>query len=305
MNYEKSFITMSDGKEIMFHSWTGEEDPKAVVVISHGMAEHVGRYAAFAEHLVSRGFAVFGEDHRGHGLSAVGRYGYLADRKGFFRVVDDIHEEILSLRERYPDAKFFLFGHSFGSFISQCYIEKYASTIDGCILCGTAGPRKALIAAGHILAGIVSALGGKKRPSKLLNAMAFGSYNKRIPDRKTDFDWLSRDEMQVNAYMGDGECGFLCTGGFFCDMFSGFKYIHKNSHIKEIPEGLPLFFIAGTADPVGSYGQTVEDLVRIYRDKGIRDVELKLYEGARHELLNETNRAEVIADITTWLENHC
>ena len=161
MNYEKSFITMSDGKEIMFHSWTGEESPKAIVVISHGMAEHVSRYNDFAAMLVSRGFAVFGEDHRGHGESAVGRYGYLADKNGFFRVVDDIHEEILNLRQTYPETKIFLFGHSFGSFISQCYIEKYASSIDGCILCGTAGPRKGLIAAASVLAGIVSALGGK------------------------------------------------------------------------------------------------------------------------------------------------
>lgn len=305
MNYEKSFITMSDGKEIMFHSWTGEESPKAIVVISHGMAEHVSRYNDFAAMLVSRGFAVFGEDHRGHGESAVGRYGYLADKNGFFRVVDDIHEEILNLRQTYPETKIFLFGHSFGSFISQCYIEKYASSIDGCILCGTAGPRKGLIAAASVLAGIVSALGGKKRPSKFLNAVAFGSYNDRIPDKKTMFDWLSRDEKQVNAYMGDGECGFLCTGGFFCDMFKGFKYIHKNSHIKAIPESLPVFFIAGTADPVGSYGQTVQNLVEIYKNNGIRDVELKLYEDARHELINETNREEVIADVISWLETHC
>ena len=305
MNYEKSFITMSDGKEIMFHSWTGENAPKAVVVISHGMSEHVSRYNDFASVLVSKGFDVFGEDHRGHGESAVGRYGYLADKNGFFRVVEDIHEEILSLHERYPDTKIFLFGHSFGSFVSQCYIEKYASSIDGCILCGTAGPRKALISVALVLARIVAFIGGKKRPSKFLNKIAFGSYNERITDKKTDFDWLSRDEKQVNAYMGDGECGFLCTSGFFCDMFKGFKYIHKNSHIKEIPEYLPVFFITGTADPVGTYGETVQNLVDIYKNNGIKDVDHKLYEGARHELINETNRDEVISDVISWLENHC
>lgn len=310
MKYEKIVMKMSDGNENTVHSWIPDGAVKGVVVLSHGMSEHASRYGGFGEALAREGYALYGEDHRGHGETALnaqkngsGRLGYLADKDGFFRVVDDIHEEVLKVREMYPGKKIVLFGHSFGSFVSQCFIEKYADSIDGCVLCGTAGPRPAVIAGGKILASVIAPFKGRKNVSVFVDRMAFGAYNKRIRNPRTLFDWLSRDNAQVDKYMVDDLCGFECTVGFFLDMFSGLSYIHKSSHMKAIPQNLPVLFIAGTGDPVGDYGETVKNLAEIYNKNGMKNVTLKLYPEARHELLNEINRAEIEQDVLNWIKS--
>ena len=310
MIYSKDKMKMSDGAINVIHKWLPDGDVSSgVVVLSHGMAEHASRYERFASLLTNEGFALFAEDHRGHGETALlakesgtGFLGYLADKDGFFRVVDDIHEEVEEAKKAYPGKKVFLFGHSFGSFVSQCFIEKYGSSIDGCILCGTAGPRYAMVKAASIVGGIVKLFTGKKHVSKFMDKMAFGSYNARIPSPRTPFDWLSRDEKQVDAYIADEYCGFVCTIGFFCDMFAGLSYIHTKPHIAMIPLELPIHFIDGTGDPVGDYAESVKNLYNIYRSNGIKDVTIKLFEDARHELLNETNKEEVEADVISWLK---
>ena len=314
MEYGTEQLTMSDGNVNVIHHWIPEGDAsslKGVVILSHGMAEHAKRYERFGSVLAEKGFALYGEDHRGHGETAKlaksagkGDFGYLADKNGFFRVVDDIHEEVLMLKNRYPGKKIFLFGHSFGSFISQCFIEKYASDINGCVLCGTAGPRGALVSVAKCVGSIVSAFTGKQKPSKFMDSLAFGSYNARIPSPRTPFDWLSRDEAQVDRYIADDWCGFVCTTGFFCDMFAGLTYVHNKANMAAIPSGLPVLFIDGTGDPVGDYSKTVSALADIYRTNGMDDVSVKLYEDARHELLNETNHEEVEKDVLSWIESH-
>lgn len=309
MLYEKKNLTMSDGNENVVHIWHPDGDVKACVVLSHGMAEHASRYERFADALTSLGFALYAEDHRGHGETAAlaedkksGKRGYLADKDGFFRVVDDIHEEISFVKKNHPGKKIFLFGHSFGSFVSQCFIEKYGAEIDGCVLCGTAGPRNGLVAFAKCVGGLVALFGGKKRVSKFVNALSFGSYNSRIKNPRTLFDWLSRDNAEVDKYIEDEWCGFLCTTGFFCDMFAGLSFIHKKENMAAVPKNLPVLFIDGSGDPVGDYGKTVQNLFEIYRQNGMEDVRLKMYEEARHELLNETNRDEITSDVIGWME---
>jgi alpha-beta hydrolase superfamily lysophospholipase len=311
MKYASEKMTMSDGNVNVVHHWLPDGEVNAVVVLSHGMAEHAARYERFGSLLSEKGIALYAEDHRGHGETAKlaeengsGKFGYLADKDGFFRVADDIHEEILNARKLYPGKKVFLFGHSFGSFISQCVIEKYGSDLDGVILCGTAGPQKALVGAGKCVGNLVKLFKGKKNISKFIDSMAFGAYNKKIENLRTTYDWLSRDNEQVDKYIADPWCGFTCTVGFFCDMFAGFTYIHNDAHIKQIPNSLPVLFIDGTGDPVGSYGATVQNLHDIYKANGVNDLEIKLYENARHELLNETNKEEVESDVIAWLTSH-
>lgn len=307
MKYEMIKLTMSDGNVNVVHSWKPART-EAVVVLSHGMAEHASRYEGFAAALSAHNIALIAEDHRGHGETAkiakengTGDFGYLADKNGFFRVTEDIHEEVEYAKQIYPGKKVFLFGHSFGSFVTQCYIEKYGDSLDGVIICGTAGPRKGLFAVGKCVGGICR-LFGKKRVNKFMDKLSFGTYNARIKDAKTPFDWLSRDEEEVAKYINDPWCGFVCTSGFYSDLFSGLTYIHKNRNMKKIPQNLPVFFIDGTGDPVGNYADTVTKLCSIYKKNGIKTVDIKFYEDARHELLNEINRDEVTADVVEWLE---
>lgn len=310
MKYELKKVTMSDGNVNAFHSWLPEGEIKACMIISHGMAEHGKRYERFADVMTKSGYAVYCEDHRGHGetakmavASGTGKFGYLADKKGFFRVVDDIHEEVGKLKEWHPGKKIVLFGHSFGSFVTQCFIEKYGKDIDSVVICGTAGPAYALVGFASVIGAVVNVFAPRKKVSKFMDKAAFGAYNNKIKKPRTQVDWLSRDEAEVDKYIADDWCGFVCTVGFYRDLFAGLTFIHKKNHMKMVPADLPVLFIDGTADPVGAYSKTVVKLSEIYKANGVRDVTLKLYEDARHELLNETNRDEITQDVLSWVES--
>ena len=299
MSYACKELTMSDGNINCFHSWLPDGEPEALVLLSHGMTEYAFRYAPFGEFLNGKGIALFAEDHRGHGKTAeraekdgTGCFGYLADRNGFFRVVDDIMEEARLLRAQYPGKKLFLFGHSFGSFIAQCFIERYGDLVDGCILCGTAGPRS-VVSFGRAVVTAITALSGRKRVSPLIGALTMGSYGD---------DWLSRDHELLARYMADPWCTFKCKNGFYVDMLTGLCCIHRKKNLAAIPKGLPVFLIAGTGDPVGDYGKSVQTLYDCYRKLPLADVSIKLYDGAKHELLNEINRDEVMNDVLAWMQ---
>lgn len=311
MKYESEKITMSDNNIVVVHHWLPEGNIKAVVLLSHGMVEHATRYEYLAQFLTERGYALYAEDHRGHGETGtlaqengIGQLCYLADKDGFFRVVDDIHEEALMLKNRYPGKKLFLLGHSFGSFVSQCFIEKYGDCLDGVIICGSAGPRLPLTHTAKFIALLNKTFCGKKHTSKFIDKLAFGSYNDKIQDKFSNYAWLSRDKDNVEKYVNDPLCGMVCTSQFYYDMFTGLCWIHTKKHMAQIPVNLPVFFIAGAADPVGDYGKSVQNIYNVYVKNGIKDVKIKLYEGARHELFNEINKDEVINDVISWLDEH-
>ncbi len=297
------YQTMTDGVSIALHQWLPKKHPKAVIHIIHGMAEHALRYDDIAEDACKRGFTVFAPDLRGHGktIGAESIRGNLADKHGFKRVVDDQKEINEEIKKIYPDVPVIILGHSFGSFITQSYIEHYGNTVNACILSGSAGPNP-IIGTASIIAKLNILFYGKKHISKLMNSLSFGSYNKGIKKPKTKFDWLSRDENEVEKYIKDDLCGFICTTGFYGDLMYGLKSIHKPENIAKIPKELPILIAAGSADPVSSGGKTLKKLCSIYEKYGIKNIELKLYESARHEILNEINREEVKADIFTWIE---
>ncbi len=299
MSYECKELTMSDGNVNCFHCWLPDGEVQSLVLLSHGMTEYAFRYAHFGEFLNGKGVALFAEDHRGHGKTAeraekegTGCFGYLADRNGFFRVVDDIMEEATMLRSQYPGKKLFLFGHSFGSFIAQGFIEQYGTLVDGCILCGTAGPRL-VVYPGLLLVKLITAFSGAKNISPLIGALTMGNFGD---------DWLSRDKELLSKYANDPWCTFRCRNGFYVDMLSGLCAIHRKKNLSAIPKALPLLLIAGTGDPVGDYGKSVQDLYDCYRKLSLSDSSIKLYEGAKHELLNETNKAEVMNDMYEWMK---
>lgn len=294
----------SDGKSIYVRHWLPEGEPKALILVAHGMAEHGARYERFAEKLTQAGFAVWVPDHRGHGKTAAeGELGYLADKEGFRRVIDDLHEIAVQASTTCSGLPLFLFGHSMGSFLSQGYIGLYGQGLAGCVLSGTSGPMPAaLLMGGKTVAAIGCLFRGRHALAPLADKMSFGSYNDAFKPTRTKFDWLSRDEAEVDKYVADPLCGFVCTYGFFKDFLDGLGFIHEPATMARIPTSLPVYLVAGGADPVGAASGAVEALAGIYRKSGMKDVEMKLYEGGRHEILNETNRTEVMADVLAWLE---
>ncbi len=295
---------MSDGETVVCHVWIPESEATAAILISHGMGEYAGRYERFARAATERGYAVFAPDHRGHGETAGSpdRFGYLADGDGFSRVRDDLAEIADRIETRFPGMALMLLGHSFGSLVAQHFIETYGARLRACVLSGTRGPNRAESFFGHLAAVAVSRAVGRRTPSPLLDRLAFGANNSRFPDRKSEGAWLSRDEEEVRKYEESPLTGFVCAAGFYEDLTAGLMKIHAPAALARIPRDLPVLLASGSDDPVGGYGKTVSDLARRYRAMGMEDVTLSLYPGARHEILNETNRDEVTADILGWLD---
>lgn len=309
----KNFLKkMSDGYELWVNRWApdAEEEIKGVIELHHGLAEHSMRYDRLGSILAENGYVFNAYDMRGHGHTAenaekngTGKFGKLADKDGFNRVVEDLNEMIESLKAEYPEKPVILLGHSFGSFVSQGYIEKYSQNITACTLCGTAGPQNALVAGGHALAAIVKFFRGKNAVVPLLSHLSFDGYNKRIQNPKGPNDWLSANEENVEMYEADKWCGIPLTVSFFYDMTAGLKQIHKAQNIKKISNDLPINFIYGKEDPVGSYGETIQNLYNIYKTNGVKKLTIKGYDGDRHEIFNERDNETVEKDFLDWVSS--
>ena len=307
----KSFMMkMDDGYELCLNRWQPDSDDeiKGVIQLHHGLAEHSLRYDRFGSILAEQGYVLNAYDMRGHGRTAenadkngTGIFGKLADKKGFDRAVLDLKAVTDNLKQDFPGKKTILLGHSFGSFVAQGFIEEYGKEIDGCILCGTAGPRPGLVAMGSLAAHVITFFTGKNKCLPLLEKLSFGSYNEKINPIRTKCDWLSKNELNVDMYMMDNWCGFPLTNSFYCSMLEGLAKIHKSSNMKKIPASLPLLFIWGSDDPVGSYGKTIRQLIEIYKSNGLQKIEQKEYEGDRHEILNENDKEKVENDIIEWI----
>jgi alpha-beta hydrolase superfamily lysophospholipase len=278
------------------------------------MAEHSLRYDRLARRLGERGIEVWAADQRGHGKTADpsvndpgrgGLLGHCADRDGFFKVAADNDRISTVIKETYPDTPLFLLGHSWGSFIAQAYIEARSERLAGCILSGTRGPDGLQVSLGAPFMALIAAFRGCRKGSRLAHSLGDGSYNKPFRPNRTAFDWLSRDEKEVDTYAGDPLSGKLCSSGFYRDLLGGLKEIHRPKAMDRIRRDLPIYIFAGSADPVGDMGKSPTALVNAYRSLGIQDLEFVLYPDARHETLNETNREEVTGNLLAWLLRHC
>lgn len=302
------YLTASDGVSITVNHWTADGEPikpAGVIQIVHGMAETALRYEETAAELVKTGYEVYAADLRGHGKAALedNSLGY-AGRDGHNQMVRDMIQLGGEIRRQHAEPiPLFLFGHSMGSFLTQKMMYTAPELYNGFLLSGTCGPRS-MLAIGERLARLQCSLQGERKPSLLLNGMVFGPYNRRFLPIRTPFDWLSRDTSEVDKYIEDPCCGQLCTAGFFRDFFGLLRQIHRPANMKRLPLDKPVLLLAGTMDPVGLYGKGAQRLIDCYKTLGIRDFTWKFYEGARHELLHETNHAEVLSDLTGWLQSH-
>lgn len=305
---KEEFYYNSQDKKSKLHAVRYTPDDKesirGIVQIVHGMAEYAERYEEFARFLTDRGFVVVGEDHMGHGKSVgrEGRYGYFCGQDPAAVLVRDVHRLKKATAGLYPNIPYVIVGHSMGSFIVRNYMFRYGTGIDAAVIMGTGLPHKAVLALSRTVAAIQGMICGSEKKAKLLDKLVFGSYNRRIETPRTPFDWLSRDGERVEQYMNDPMCGFVFTINGFRTLFELISPLYHRENLERIPKRLPVLLLSGDADPVGGYGKGVRKTYISLRAAGLENIKVKLYKDGRHELLNDTNRQEVMQDIYNWIE---
>jgi alpha-beta hydrolase superfamily lysophospholipase len=297
-----SFQTV-DGANLHVSGWV-IENPKAIVQILHGMAEYGSRYGRLAQALAGAGYSVYAHDHRGHGQSIPegGSPGHMADSDSWNRIVEDAHGVNREIAKRHRDLPIIILGHSMGSFVLQQLLFERPNDMVAAALSGSNGKPPPIAMLGKLLARIERVRVGKGNPSPVLQKLTFGEYNKPFEPARTEFDWLSRDPDEVDKYVADPLMGFAVSTQSWLDLLNALDRISKPSNVAKVPKDKPLYLFAGDQDPVGDNGKGMKNLYDAYKRAAIFDVRLKLYPGARHETLNETNRQEVTEDLIAWCD---
>lgn len=303
-------------KDFYFNSSTGKNkiharmcvpdaEPRAIVQIIHGIAEYIDRYDEFMSFLADNGIIAVGTDHLGHGKSIESeeQTGFFAYDNGWDYVVRDEDVLRLAMHENYPELPIIVFGHSMGSFMTRTLLIRYPDAFNAAIISGTGNQGAALVNGGLFMGNLVTGLKGAHHYSKFLNNLAFGSYNKIYDNPKTEYDWLSRDEANVQKYIDDPLCGFIPSCSLFRDMMTGVKFITNKKNLTAMNKDMPVYFMSGDMDPVGECGKGVQKAYNNFLEAGMKDVSIKLYPGGRHEMLNEINKDEVYTDILAWLDS--
>lgn len=276
---------------------------RAVLQISHGMQEHIKRYDEFASYLAERGILVVGNDHLGHGdsLNCEENRGFFCEQNGNKAVLEDMDKLKIIIKKDYPNVPYFMLGHSMGSYLLRQYMHEYDSNMQGAIIVGTGYQPYALLLSGFLLTKSIAAVKGYHHRSNLVNNLAIGGYNKSFEPCRTSVDWLSRDEKIVDEYLSDKKINFIFTLNAYYNMFKGIITLYDNKNLEKISKNLPLLLISGQNDPVGNFGKDVKKLFEIYKNFGFKDVSMKLYEGSRHEIINEIDRKTVYEDVFNWM----
>jgi alpha-beta hydrolase superfamily lysophospholipase len=290
-----------DGVSLFIHRWLPEHAPKAVVQIAHGWAEHAARYAGVAEALCQKGYAVYADDHRGHGRTAMtpADLGFFADNDGWNKCVDDLWQLNQRIRTDLSRTPIAILGHSLGSFMVQQFICDHGDAVVAAVLSGSNGRPPAIAPLGLWFARLERLRVGAHGKSPRLQRLFFGAFNKPFSPARTPFDWLSRDPAEVDKYIADPLCGFDSQVQLFIDILQGLPALSRSSRQARIPKTLPIYIFRGSADPVG---ENIDQLRAAYRAAGLRNVTYQLYPGGRHETLNEINRDAVTRDLIAWLD---
>ncbi len=302
---KEEFYYDSRDKKSKVHAikWEPEGEIKCILQIVHGMAEHIDRYDEFASYMAKRGVLVVGNDHLGHGKTAMNKesQGYFAKKDGVTILVKDIHRLKKIMEQENIGKPYFLLGHSMGSFLTRVYLTRYGSGIQGGIIVGT-GYRSALeLMAGKGAVFIMARLRGWNYRSSLIDHLAFARANKRIRPKRTRMDWLSRDRKVVDKFLKDEYCGFTFTLNGFFTLFQMLSLLNNKKELKKMPKDLPVCFLAGLEDPIGNFGKGVKKVYGQFQSLGMKNISLKLYKQDRHEILNEPDRMDVYKDIYHWL----
>lgn len=302
---EFTFPSVSGLADIHCASYLPEDGAvKVVMQIAHGMAEHLERYEPFAEVLCENGIALYINDHLGHGQSIKNKdeLGYFGEKDGWQNFIEDCHKLTLIAKEENPDVPYIFFGHSMGSFVARAYTLKYADEITGAVYCGTSGPNPAA-GAGIMLTNMIIKLKGTHHRSKLIDKIGFGAYNSKFEGR-TPFDWLSRDNDQVDKYIADELCGYLFTACGYRDLFSLLSFVSSKEWFDKLDKKLPILIISGAMDPVGDYSKGINKVKELLSQSGKENVKAILYPDARHEILNERACFDTVCeDVISWIKS--
>ncbi len=297
---DKFQIVSRNGDTLKGHSWI-IKDNIANIIIMEGMEEHCSRYDAFAQYLNKEGFSVYALDTYGQGenvnpdLSNIGIW----PEDGFNKQVLAVDSLVEQLKETGKPT--YLFSHSMGSFMCQSYISVFSGHVEKVVLCGS-GSKNPALGAGYLLAKMINNKKNKNQKAKLLNKLMFGSFNKKIKNPRTDYDWLSVNEANVDKYIADPLCGFGPTNGFCLEFIKGMKPLHTKKFVSRVDKNQQIFIISGSDDPVTNYGKSVGILKAMYAKAGVNNVETKVYQGLRHEILNEDAKEEVFKDVVAFFK---
>lgn len=303
----ETFLSADRCTEIHYHAWLPEGTPRAVLVLFHGMLEHSARYAEFAAALNAQGFAVYAQDHLGHGRSVhpENLHGHFADCGGNGFVIRDCLHMLELAHAAHPKAPLFLMGHSMGSFLTRQLLHQFTlPTLSGVILIGSGHQARAAVRLAHVVTGAVARHKGTRHKSDILYKLILGSNNRRCHPHRSNFDWLSRLPANADAFAADPLIADNFTAQAYHDMLGGMLTNYDPRRLTTMDTSIPLLILSGDADPIGEYGNGVSRLLNAYQALGCDDVSMIIYEGARHELLNETNNRQVTADILAWMNAH-
>jgi len=302
MTVRQHQLTASDEHCIGVYHWCVEDDcaPLAVIQLLHGLGEHAARYERFAAACNQEHMNVVAHNHRGHG--DLENYGHFADENGWDKVIGDVLQVRQEIAARYPKLPVVLLGHSMGSYIAQSFVMRHGGNNAALILSASTLASRFELRMGRAAAAIAATLFGKRHVSGFLNQMGLGNLNNPFKPNRTGFDWLSRDEDEVDRYVADPLCGGQFSNQLWSDLTGGMLEISSLRAIASVRDDMPVLITGGACDPVG--GQTgMTRLADAYRQTGHDDVALTIYPEGRHEMLNETNRDEVSKDIVAWVES--
>lgn len=308
MHYKTDILTSKDGESFCYYKWLANSKVpfKGVVQIAHGLGEHAGRYDDIAHLLQGEGYEVYANDHRAHGKTAEMKrlFGFYDGNEYFEDCVEDMHTLSELMKSEHPKSKFILFGHSMGSLLSRKYVIKYGTELDALILSGTASFIKGLGNIGLVTATAVTTVRGRARQNEFLKSFFFGEFNKKFKPNRTKLDWISSDEKQVDLFAEDPYRIEDFSLGVFLDIIKNSKKLNKPEAFKATPKDLPILMFSGDKDPVGEMGKGVKRVAKQYEKRGMNDFTFNLYEGGRHEMLNETNGESVKQEVISWLNAH-
>jgi alpha-beta hydrolase superfamily lysophospholipase len=295
----QTFAIPRDDASIFVRRWLPDGAARAVVQIAHGLCEHSARYERLAAALTAAGYAVYASDHRGHGPACpAADLGYFADENGWGKCLGDLWAVNRRIAADLPGLPIVFMGHSMGSIMGQQFIAEHGADLAGAILSGTSGTPPAILPIGRMIARLERWRLGPRGHSALLIKLIFGEYNKAFKPARTDFDWLSRDPAEVDKFIADPLCGFPFTTQLTVDLLDALGPIAAKETVARIPKALPIYIFNGARDPVSA---KVQGLIDAYRNAGLTKVTRRVYPDGRHEMLNETNRDKVVADLIGWL----
>lgn len=305
---ENVYYTSANGKNTIHACiWKPQGEICGIVQIIHGMSEYAERYAPLAQKLTECGFLVCADDHIGHGKSieSAADLGHMGDSGDYKIVLTDIHKLTLIAKKFAPDKKYFVLGHSMGSFFCRAYLAEYGKELSGAVIMGTGFKGKATLNSALFVTAFLKLFRGSRHRSKMIKSLAFGTYNKKFKPARTDVDWLSKNTENVDTYIADPLCGADFTLGGYKVLFSVIKRACSQKAIRAVPKDLPVLFVAGEKDPVGDYGKGVLKAAQKFKKAGVERVEVKLYEDCRHEILNDDCKQQATDDVVNFFADCC